>query len=260
MEPLTADRPKCMLPIAGRPLLEWTIEALRAAGCGEIVVITGYKRDRIPGSGFLRVENTDYENNNILHSLMCAREYLEGPVMATYSDIWVEPAVHSRLAATSGDVVAAVDRDWQPYYEGRSDHPIDEAENMLIDGSGAVVSAGKHLRPEIADDRRCAEFLGLWRMSAAGTERFRSAFESLDAELMPTMPFQQAAEWRRAYITDMLQYLIDEGDRIDAAEIERGWAELDTIQDYERLPSIAARQGMTTLAAALASITRETES
>ncbi len=256
MGPLTAERPKCMLPIADRSLLEWTMDSMRAAGCEEFIVVTGYRQDRIPDVGFRRVENVDYENNNILHSLMCAREFVEGPVMISYSDIWVEPTIHLRLAEASGDIVVAVDRDWMPYYEGRTEHPVAEAENMFLDERGVVVSAGKHLRPEDAGNLMCGEFLGLWRMSAAGSARFREAFETLDEALEPTASFQQASEWRRAYITDMVQYLIDQGSRIDAALIDRGWAELDTAQDYERLASIAAQQGMHTLHRALTSITR----
>jgi len=256
MGALTAERPKCMLPVADRPLLDWTMDSMRAAGCREFVVVTGYQQERIPESGFRRVENADYENNNILHSLMCAREFIEGPVMVSYSDIWVEPAIHVRLAEAPGEIIAAVDRDWIPYYEGRTEHPVAEAENMFLDTSGAVVSAGKHLRPEDAGDLLCGEFLGLWRMTAEGSARFRQAFETIDGELQPTTPFQQAAEWRRAYITDMVQYLINQGSRIDTALIDRGWAELDTAQDYERLPEIAARQEMHTLNRALTSTTR----
>ncbi len=256
MAQLTADRPKCMLAIAGRPLLAWTIDALRGAGCTEIVVITGYLQDRIPDLGFRRVQNDDYENNNILHSLMCAREYLDGPVMATYSDIWVEPSVHMKLAEAQGDIVAAVDRDWVPYYDGRTDHPVDEAENIFVDTTGAVRHAGKHLNPANAGELLCGEFLGLWRMSAAGTKVFKSAFEQLDSELSPSASFQQASEWRRAYITDITQHLVDSGIRVDAALIDRGWAELDTAQDYERLPAVAERQGMKTLSQALAAFER----
>ena len=257
MGELTSAWPKCMLPIAGKPLLEWTTNALKAAGCETVIVITGYQQERVTLSGIERVENPDYRNNNILHSWMCARKYLEGPVMVSYSNIWVEPRIHSQLAATPGGIVAAVDTDWVPYYEGRTEHPVAEAENMFLDGDGKVVSAGKHLRPEDAGGFLCGEFLGLWRMSAAGTAIFTKAFDTIDAELTPDMPFQQAAEWRRAYITDIVQHLVNQGHQVDSGRIERGWAELNTEQDYRRLPAIAARQNMTILQAALTSVQRE---
>ena len=64
---------------------------------------------------------------------MCAREHIQGDVICTYSDIWVEAYVYSQLTSASGDIVAAVDIDWQPYYEGRTDHPLGEAENVFFD-------------------------------------------------------------------------------------------------------------------------------
>ncbi|MBT3169943.1 MAG: hypothetical protein HN333_00745 [Rhodospirillaceae bacterium] len=45
----------------------------------------------------------------------------------------------------------------------------------------------------------------------------------------------------------MMQFLIKQGSRIDCAVIARGWAELDTVQDYERLADIAARQCLDTI-------------
>lgn len=238
------SRPKCLLNIADRPLLQWTVDHLRHAGCKEIAVVTGHMSEMIEISGIVKVANVDYQNNNILHSLMCAREYLRGPVVISYSDIWVEPSVYGTLMDTSGDIVVAVDRDWRAYYEGRTDHPLSEAEKVSFTAGGAVTRIGKLLT---ADDTIGGEFLGLWRMSATGTDLFREKFEKLDERLDPLAPFQRAPEWRKAYVTDMMQHLVDGGACVDCAFVDRGWAELDTVQDYERLPAIAARQKLTTL-------------
>src|SRR6266508_2020568 len=43
--PLTEDRPKCMLDIKGRTILERQIETLRACGVQDIVVVRGYKKE-----------------------------------------------------------------------------------------------------------------------------------------------------------------------------------------------------------------------
>jgi choline kinase len=249
MGSLTDNAPKCMLPINSRPLLHYTMDYLRAAGCNEIVVIVGYKADKVDAPGSTIVSNDDYANNNILHSLMSAAPYLDGPVMCSYSDIWVEPDIHKILADTEGDIALAVDGDWLPYYEGRKDHPVDEAENVYFDNARKARQVGKHLHPDNAESLICGEFLGLWRMSAAGTRLLRETFEELDSRLDTEEPFQRAAVWRKAYITDIVQELIDRGVDIDCAVIERGWAELDTVEDYQRLDEIAERQSLLTLCA-----------
>ena len=244
---LTESRPKCLLPIAGRPLLEHTVENLRLVGCSKIIVIVGYQADAIDIRNVDYVLNDDFANNNVLHSFMKASDDLVGPVIASYSDIWVEPWIFRSLVETPGDIVLAVDRDWQSYYEGRSQHPVSEAENVYFGRNGSVVRLGKHLDASVGDGLTCGEFLGLWRMSAAGTEEFCDEFVRLQDRLGPDSRFQQSSHWRNAYVTDLFQELVDGGRIVESAVIERGWAELDTEEDYGRLVDIAERQRLTTL-------------
>lgn len=250
LRPYTDDGPKCMLVVNGRPLITYTCDSLRAAGCSDITIITGHLAERIHALGCRTVHNPDYEHNNVLHSLMYARDRLDAPVLVTYSDILVQPDVHWRLANTPGDIVLAVDADWRPYYEGRTDHPESEAEKAFVDLKGPrprVKAIGKHLDPNDAGALLCGEFIGLWRMTATGARRFRDGFDAIDARLDPGTAFRAAPQWRKAYVTDLLSELIAEDVPIDALLIERGWAELDTVQDYERLPGIAARQRLALL-------------
>jgi choline kinase len=246
-----AMRPKCMLPVAGRTILDQIVANMRGAGCKRIVAVTGHLADQIDHPDIETVHNADYRNNNILASLMQARTYLDGPVIVSYSDIWVEPPIYARLIDTPGDLVLAVDRDWRPYYENRRDHPIAEAENAFVRrDDNCLAEIGKHLDDAAPPDMLCGEFLGLWRMSRRGTEIFRDAFDALNDKLDPLAPFEHAAEWRKAYITDMIEYLLSRGQRVDCALVERGWAELDTTEDYERLTEIAVRQALSTIVAA----------
>lgn len=240
-------RPKCLLPCGRRTLLEQTIENMHSVGCHSIVVITGHLAERISHPDIATVHNVDYRNNNILGSLMYAREYLTGPAILSYSDIWVEPGIYRRLVDTPGDLVLSVDSDWRAYYEDRSNHPIAEAENVFVQDDHSLDQIGKHLDDAAPPGMLCGEFLGLWRMSSRGTQTFCDAYAELNDKLNPTAPFGHAREWRKAYITDMIEYLVSRGHRFDCSIIERGWAELDTPQDYERLLNIAMQQRLKTM-------------
>jgi L-glutamine-phosphate cytidylyltransferase len=250
MRPFTDERPKCMLPVNGQPLLSYTLRALRAAGCDRIVIVTGHLAGAIDAPGCTLVHNGDFEHNNILHSLMFARDAFDDDVLVTYSDIFVEPSVHHALASAPGDIVLAVDRDWRGYYEGRTLHPAAEAEKAYVgdtDRGPAVTAIGKHLDPSDPDAGICGEFLGLWKMTRAGAQRFRQRFEAIDARLGPDQPFRAAARWRQAYVTDLFADLIASGDEVRCLLIERGWAELDLLQDYERLPAMIGPQRLFSL-------------
>ena len=74
----------------------------------------------------------------------------------------------------------------------------------------------------------------MWQFTAKGIEIFLDHFDRLNVKLKKTDPFQNAKEWQRAYITDIFQDMIDKGISIYAALIQKGWAEFDTVQDFER--------------------------
>ena len=47
LRPLTDTKPKCLLEVGGRTLLERTVRAMQQAGISEFVVVTGYRADQI---------------------------------------------------------------------------------------------------------------------------------------------------------------------------------------------------------------------
>ena len=80
LRPLTNDRPKCLLPLGHRNLLERTVDAMRMVGVERLVVVTGFKAEmirdfllaRYPQMEIIFIDNTDYANNNNIYSLWMA--------------------------------------------------------------------------------------------------------------------------------------------------------------------------------------------
>ena len=110
LSPYTDDRPKCLVEIAGRSILARQIDAYRAAGVDEICVIRGYRAEQIDLPGLRFFENPEYRTNNILASLFCAEEAMQGGFLFSYSDIVFRPEVTLRLAAAAGDYTLVIDR------------------------------------------------------------------------------------------------------------------------------------------------------
>lgn len=50
LHPLTGLRPKVMLPVANKPLLQYVVEALAANGITDIIVVVGYRREQVQDS------------------------------------------------------------------------------------------------------------------------------------------------------------------------------------------------------------------
>ena len=57
--PLTRDRPKCLVELAGRPLLERQIAVLRRVGIDDISVVTGYRSDQVKPPGVRIIANPE---------------------------------------------------------------------------------------------------------------------------------------------------------------------------------------------------------
>jgi choline kinase len=232
--------PKCLVPVAERPMLCWQLDAFRAHGVDEFVIVRGYKGDVLEaragelGDGSIRfVDNVEYRTNNILWSLFCAESELDGPFLVTYGDIIYTPEVVAALMASPGDIALVIDRDFRDVYVGRSEHPLAEAEVSDLDDDGNVARVGKRaLAPEDA----WGEFIGLAKFSGEGARWMREAWIELRAEYAgrDNDPFQRAKAFRNAYLTDMLQHLIDAGHPVAPVGIRGQWREIDTVQDLER--------------------------
>lgn len=230
MKEYTESRPKCLLEFGEKTLLERQLEAYRSCGIEDIALVRGYKKDAINYDGLVYYDNDEYENNNILNSLFYAEEALNGHVIAAYSDILFESHVVSRLLESKHDISIVVDIDWRGYYVDRRDHPIEEAENVVFDADNNVLEIGKILTGK--NDVH-GEFIGMIKLTPRGADVFKRHFHRAK-ELYWDKPFQRAEVFQKAYLTDMIQEMVDLGVPIHCVIIERGWKEIDTIEDYEK--------------------------
>ena len=228
--------PKCMVPVGGKPMLAWQWQAMAAAGVEELVIIRGYRGDVleqfartiVPRVRF--IDNHEWESNNVLLSLACAYAELNEPVLISYSDIIYTPAIATAVAQSSGDVALVIDRDFRSIYVGRTEHQLDEGEVADLRSDGAVHRVGKRaLSPADA----IGEFIGLCKLSATGAAWFTMALDELTKTFRARQdePFQRAARFRNAYLTDLLQHLIDGGHAVSPVLIDGNWREIDTGQD-----------------------------
>ena len=234
LAPYTDDRPKCLVEVNGRSILERQMEAYRAAGVDEICVVRGYRKESIAFPGLRYFENPDYRTNNILVSLFYAQEAMGEGFLFSYSDIVFRPEVVRALASREADYGLIVDRRFAEVYEGRDQHPIEEAELAHV-VDGRVLAVGKRVVPR---EQAHGEFIGLARFSAAAAATMVREYRRLEGELSPDQPFGRAARFANAYLTDLLNHLIGIGERMTSVDIEGGWREIDTTQDLERARQI----------------------
>lgn len=229
LKPYTNTLPKCMMKFGGKTLLERQLESFKKCNINNIALIKGYRKEKITHKGIKYYVNENYENNNILNSLFCAEKEIKGDVIISYSDILFEKEVVERLLESEKDISIAVDIDWKLYYKERKSHPIEEAENVIFDDDNNVVEIGKILTKK--HDVH-GEFIGMMKLTCRGSEILKKHFNRAK-KLFWGKPFQRASVFEKAYITDMIQDMVDLGVPVHCVIINRGWKEIDTVDDYE---------------------------
>ncbi len=222
--------PKCMLDFGGKTLLERQLTSYRDCGISNISLIRGYKKNKINYKNLNYFYNKDYESNNILNSIFYGEKIINGNIIIAYSDILFESSVVRRLLDSDHDISVVVDIDWQGYYVDRKDHPIEEAENVIFNSNNEVIKIGK-----ISTEKKevHGEFIGMMKLTNHGTEIFKQNFHRVK-KLYWNKPFQRAKIFQKAYLTDMIQELVDIGTKVHCVIIERGWKEIDTVEDYQK--------------------------
>ncbi len=218
LRPLTDTTPKGLVPVAGKPMMEYALDAFGAAGIQEVVVVTGHldgqvRRfcDRSPVACTV-VHNERYDTANNYFSLLVAQDALGGEAFVKVdSDLVFLPPVLDRVLAAEGDLCIATDR-------GVS--LGDEEMKIRLDGSGRITGVSKLLDPAV-----CAgESIGMELVSA---EVFPALFDELRA--------MDAEGFVDGYYEDAYHRLAERGQAdirpVDVAGLP--WSEIDDARDLE---------------------------
>ena len=227
--PTTANAPKCFAEVQGKRLLDWTLKALSGAGIDDVCFIGGYQIDKVRAD-YPRLtfrHNTDWENNNILASLMYAEDLMSKPFVTAYSDILFTADVIKRVLANPADIVLSVDTCWLERYEHRSNHPPDDAEKVTV-ANGLITRVDRRIQPAGAH----GEFTGIAKFSSAGAAALKERYHRAKTRYAGK-PFREAAVFERAYFIHLLQDMIEAGVPMAHADTPGSYIEVDTQQDFE---------------------------
>ncbi|MBI4574740.1 MAG: isocitrate lyase/phosphoenolpyruvate mutase family protein [Planctomycetes bacterium] len=239
--PLVADRPKALLEVRGRSILERQLEALRACGVTEVAVVRGWRKEAVEPPGVRCFDNDAYAETGEAVSLFAAEAWLEGRVLVLYGDLLFDRSILERLLRSPGDLCLVVDRSW---LEHRGAGPRGEGPPDLVrtgrrppvgprfvpaEEGDRVVAIGRAIPPAVAD----GEFAGMALFSARGTARLRALWASLRAA-GDEAPVHEAPSLRLAALTDLVQALMAEGLEARCVETWKGWTEVDSFEDYRR--------------------------
>ena len=229
----TKNIPKSMVRVNGKPIIEYQLSVLKKAGIHEVCVITGPYSEKFNIKNIKYVKDEKYQKHDILGSLMEAKKYFKENTLVLYSDIIFELKIIEKVIDSKEDISIAVDMNWEENYVGRTEHPKSEAENVELDNNEEIIKIKKNIQNT---KNNVGEFLGIIKFRNNGTELFVKKYEELIKKNSGL--FHEAPSILKAYVTDMIQELIDSNIKIKPILISGKWCEIDTMQDLKNAEKI----------------------
>ena len=225
LSPLTDARPKCLVPIAGRPILEWQLRSLAAAGIDEIAVVTGFCADAVDAmlmttnvpADVRTVYNPFYTVADNIGSCWAAKDLFGPDTLLLNGDTLFEPEIVTRvLDQAQAQISVTID----------SKETYDSDDMKICRDGGQLTAIGKTL--ELPVD---GEAIGMIRFQRDGGDRFVAAMRKA---------LKDAATLKRWYLS-IIDELAREGG-VGVVSIEGlAWNEIDYPRDLPIAESNAAR-------------------
>jgi choline kinase len=210
------DKPKCLLRVGGKSLVERQIETLQAVGITDIAVVVGCQADsvrRTCGARITYVDNARFAQTNSLYSLWLARTLLYDGFVVMNCDVLFHPQMLSDLVTSRHEDALLID------YQHDDAAPYGEEEMKVRVRRGRVTEIAKTLPPETAD----GENVGVVKFGREG------------ARLLVDLLDQRVAA---GSLRDWAPRAFDDFARIRSLHTvgTRGfpWTEIDFPEDYER--------------------------
>ena len=229
LENITKDLPKPLVDVNGKSIIERQISLLRKNNVNDIVVTTGYKKEKFTFKNIEYVHNPNFREQEQTGSLMVARSKIAGDILIMFGDILFDEMILQQMLDSKGDIVIAVDKNWEKSYEERHDNPKSEADKVLIKDNKVIQISAKNI--EVNDDNDVGELLGLIKLSMKGSKILIDQYEKLENSHIGK--FHDAVSFKKAKFVDMLQELLSSGIVITPVSIKGKWCEIDTKHDLE---------------------------
>jgi phosphoenolpyruvate phosphomutase len=237
--PLVSDRPKAMLDVKGKSILERQVEALQQTGVRQIAVVRGYKKEQVTLPNVKFYDNDAFEESGEIESLLRAGAELSAAVVVMYGDILFDRSILERLLRSGDDITIVCDRSWPETRVGRDgseadlviESPTPRRHHRFLEDEQVVRVAA--IGAAIDRAAASAEFIGMAKLSARGCQILGEVYREL-RDRGGDGPVHESPSLRKAKLTDLLHEVIRRGHTVTSVGVYQGWLEVDTFDDYKR--------------------------
>ena len=225
----TKETPKALVKINGMSILDRQIQLLEKEKISKVFTVIGPNKSKFTNKNFDYIEDNYFERHEQLGSLMEARNHFNDDLIILFSDVLFDQKIISQITNIECGIGIGIDLNWKKGYEGRTEHPISQADLVEIKNQ-KIIKIQKNLN--LNTNNIVGEFIGIIKLSKQSAKEFLNYYENLEKNHIGK--FQTANSLNKAYLTDILLDLIDKKYNIMPIMVNGTWCEIDTPQDLER--------------------------
>ena len=222
LRPLTDNVPKCMVPLQGKPLIDYQLDLFKSKSINDITIVGGYLIEKLKSKNVNLITNKVYETTNMVHSLFCAEKELNDDVIISYGDIVYTEKVLQKLIDSNENISIVVDKNWKEYWQARMDDPLSDAETLKIK-DGKIIEIGN--KPNHYGDIE-GQYIGLIKFSKEIIKEIINYYNGLDKTIK-----YDGKDFNNMYMTTFLSLLGENISPLKPIFINNGWMEVDCPED-----------------------------
>ena len=225
LKELTEDRPKVLIDINGKPLIEQSINNFYAHDIKDITIVTGYKKEAFKFPNIKYTANDNFESTSELASLFLANKQIVENTIISYGDILYRKYILSRLLEEKGDITIVVDA---------------TINNRSADYNGDFVMCSRNHSTSYSEDSAqlqgikfgavndnktaSGEWIGLVKTNKVGSNILSEAITELS----------KTANFNKLKLPDLMNFLIEKKVKINVMYIDGHWMDVDSYADVSK--------------------------
>lgn len=222
---LTESKPKTLIKVHNKTLLETLVEKFNKVGIKNVLVIRGFEKHQVNFPNIATIDNDLYAETKELYSLFLAKDKISDNTVISYGDIVFRSYVLNDLLNDTNDItiIVSTDTSIDPHREKdfiRASKPY----NKELYSAGVFL---KEVSTKMESSVINGEFIGLWKVTGKGSQIVKEALDILS----------QQSEFKQMTTNHLFNEII-KTHPIAIKYIQGSWIDIDTLVDLHQADEI----------------------
>tara|TARA_Y100001970_G_C14114045_1_gene792543 strand:- start:224 stop:958 length:735 start_codon:yes stop_codon:yes gene_type:complete len=220
LKSLTKNKPKCLVKVKNKPLLNSAISNLKKNNIKKICVVTGYSSQSIKNKSIIKINNNIWHKTNMLYSLSLADKWLnKHTCIISYSDIFYHKKAIEILKKDKNDFSIISINNWKRIWKLRFSNPLNDLESFKMDKKNYLKEIGKKINKL---DGIQGQYSGIFKIKPKIWRKIKKELSKMKKN-----------KFHRLDMTKFFLLLIRKKFKIKVLGFDKHWFEFDSQKDLK---------------------------